>query len=54
MVTLCEFVGLRPSSKNLTLSHQQFLDDFIVMGEDSIRNARNIKKAIEDYGQAIG
>ena len=54
MVTLGEFVGLGPSFKNLTFSRQRFLDDSIVMGEASVRNARNIKKALEDYGQASG
>ena len=47
-----DFFRLKPSSEELTCYHQQFLNDSIVMGEASIRNARNIKKALEDYGKA--
>ena len=54
MVHMGDFVGLNPSSKVLICLHQQFVDDSIFMGEASIRNARNIKRALEDYGQALG
>ena len=54
MVFVGDFVGLRPLSKDLTCSHQKFVDDSIVMGEAFVRNARNIKKALEDYGHASG
>ena len=47
-------MGLNPSSKALICSHQQFVDDSIVMVEASVRNARNVKMAMEDYGQALG
>ena len=48
MVTLGEFVGLTPSSKNLTFFHYKFMDESIIMGEDYMRNARNIKKSLKD------
>ena len=54
MVNMGDFVGLNLSSRALICSHQQFLDDSIVMGEALVRNARNIKRALEDYGQASG
>ena len=54
MVTVGDFVGLKPSSKELNYSHQKFVDDSIVMEEALVRNARNIKNALEDYGQASG
>ena len=54
MVVKGDFVGLSPSSSALVCLHQQFVDDFIVMGEASVRNARNIKKALIDYGDATG
>ena len=49
-----DFIGLKPSSKNQIYSHQQFVDDSILMGEASIKNAKIIKKALNDYGQATG
>ena len=49
MVLKGDFVGLNPSSIALVFSHQQFVDDSIVMGEASVKNARNIKKALVDY-----
>lgn len=52
MVVKGEFVGLNPSSSTLVCSRQQFVDISIVMGEASVRNVRNIKKALSDYGMA--
>ena len=49
-----DFVGLNPSSSSLICSHQQFFDDYIVMGEASVRIARKIKKSLVDYGNASG
>ena len=49
-----DFVGLNPSSSALVCSHQQLVDDSIVMGEASIKNARRLKKALVDYGDATG
>ena len=54
MVMMGDFVGLNPSSTALIFLHQQFVDDSIIMGEASVRNARNIKRALEDYGKALG
>ena len=54
MVNMGDFVGLNLSSRALICSHQQFLDDSIVMGEALVRNARNIKRALEDYEKALG
>ena len=54
MVVKGDFVGLSPSSSTLVFSHQQFVDDSIVMGEASVRNARNIKSALTDHGEATG
>ena len=53
MVLKGDFLGLNPSSSTLVCSHQQFVDESIVMGEASMKNARNIKKALVDYGYAI-
>ena len=49
-----DFVGLNPSSSALVCSHQQFFYESIVMGETLMKNARNIKKALVDYGNATG
>ena len=54
LVHKVDLVGLKSSSKNQIYSHQQFLDDSIIMGEALIKNAKIIKKALNDYGQAIG
>ena len=54
MVNMGDFVGFNPSSRALICLHQQFVDDSIVMGEALVRIARNIKRALEDYGQASG
>lgn len=54
MVLKGDFVGLNPSSLTLVCSHQQFFDDSIVIGEASVKNARSIKKALVDYGNATG
>ena len=54
MVLKGEFLDLNTSSSILVCSHQQFVDNSIVMGEASVKNARNIKKALVDYGNATG
>lgn len=54
MVLNGDFVGLNPSSLALVCYHQQFVDDSIVMGEASVKNARRLKKALVDYGDSIG
>ena len=52
MVLKGDFVGLNPSSSTLIFSHQKFVDDSIVMGEASMRNARNTKRALTNYSEA--
>ena len=47
-------MSLNPSSSTLVCSHQQFVDDSIVMGEASVKNARILKKSLVDYGSATG
>ena len=49
-----DFVGLNPSLLVLVCSHQQFIDDSIVMGEASVKNARILKRDLEDYSLAFG
>ena len=49
-----DFVGLYPSSLDLVCSHQQFVDDSIVMGEALAKNARILKRALEDYSSTSG
>ena len=49
-----DIISLNPSSSSLVCSHQQFVDDSIVMGEASMRNARKIKKTLSEYGMTIG
>ena len=50
MVLKGDFVDLNPFSTALVCSHQQFVDDFIIMGESSVKNAKILKKALGDYG----
>lgn len=52
MIQKGDFVELRPSSKEQTCSHKKKSDDLIVMAEALVKNARNIKKDLEDYRQA--
>ena len=52
MVLKGDFMGLNPSSFALVFSQQKFVDDYIVMGEASMRNVRSINKALVDYGMA--
>ena len=54
MVLKGYFVVLNPSSSTLVYSHQQFVDDSIVMGEALVKNARTLEKALVDYGSATG
>lgn len=49
-----EFVGLKPSSSPLIFSHQQFVDDIILGGEASVREARNVKSILNTYSNATG
>ena len=51
MVQKKDFLGLRPSSKDLTCSYQKIVDVSIVMGEASVKNARNIKRLLRIMGK---
>lgn len=46
--------GLQPSSHPLIFSHGQFVDDTIFMGKYEVREARNLKQAINFYSSASG
>ncbi|XP_057850689.1 uncharacterized protein LOC131061171 [Cryptomeria japonica] len=49
-----EFRGLKPSSADQVCSHQQFVDDSIIMGNSSVKDSRSLKKALDRYGSATG
>lgn len=38
--------GLKPWGNNLPITHQQFVDDIILFGKVSIKEARNIKRIL--------
>lgn len=46
--------GLKPSSSNVVYSHEQFIDDFITMGEATIMEAKNMKIILNTYESAFG
>ena len=46
--------GLQPSSHPLICSHGQFVDDTIFMGKSEVREARNLKLALNLYSSASG
>lgn len=52
LVCLVEIKGLRPSSHPLICSHEQFVDDTIFLGKAEVREARNLKKALNLYSSA--
>lgn len=47
-------VGLTPSSSLLTCSHQQFVDDTILMGRSTVAEAKTLKKILNLYESASG
>lgn len=49
-----EFCGLKPSLVDQVFSHQQFVDDSIIMGKSSVKDSRSLKKALDSYGIATG
>ncbi|XP_059068591.1 uncharacterized protein LOC131859080 [Cryptomeria japonica] len=49
-----EFCGLKPSSADQVCSHQQFVDDSIIMGKASVQDSGSLNKALDSYGIAIG
>ena len=44
--------GFQPSSQPLICSHGQFVDDTIFMGKSEVKEARNLKQAINLYSSA--
>lgn len=46
--------GLSPSSRSDPITHQQFFDDTILMGESSVYEVRYVKRLIEAYKKASG
>ena len=46
--------GLQPSFHPLIFSHGQFVDDTIFMGKVEVKEARNLKQAINLYSSASG
>ena len=47
-----ELIGIKPSLSPVIFSHQQFVDDTILEGEDLVKEARNIKKILNTYSNA--
>lgn len=54
MVSEGSFQGLSPSSSNIVCSHQQFIDDTILLGISSIREAITLKNTLNLYSKASG
>lgn len=48
------FKGIKPSSSSLVFTHQQFVDDTILRGEVSVKEARNVKDILNTYSNATG
>lgn len=48
------FQGLKPCSSNLVCSHQQFIDDTILLGSSTIREGRTLKNALNLISKASG
>ena len=46
--------GLHPSSQPLTCCHGQFVDDTIFMGKADVKEATNLKKALNLYSSSSG
>ena len=49
LVSLGEIKGLWPSSHPLICSHEQFMDNTIFVEKVEVREARNLKKALNLY-----
>ncbi|XP_057816062.2 uncharacterized protein LOC131029568 [Cryptomeria japonica] len=52
LVAFGEIKGGRPSSSNLVCSHQQFVDDAILLGSASVQEAKSFKSSLQLYIQA--
>eukprot|EP00253_Pinus_taeda_P030337 PITA_30337 len=46
--------GLKLWGNNLTITHQQFVDDIMLFGEVSLREVRIIKEVLETFSEASG
>ena len=49
LVSQGDIKGLQPSSHPLICSHGKFVDDTIFLGKAEVREARNLKKALNLY-----
>lgn len=49
-----EIKGLDPHNSQNPQTHQQFVDDIMLMGIASVREARDIKKMLEEFKQVSG
>eukprot|EP00253_Pinus_taeda_P033746 PITA_33746 len=46
--------GLRLWGNELPITHQQFVDDIMLFGEPTVREVRNLKKALDLFAEASG
>ena len=46
--------GIKPSSKSDPFSHQQFVDDTIMGGEASVKEAKAMKDILDIYSKGLG
>eukprot|EP00253_Pinus_taeda_P015299 PITA_15299 len=46
--------GLRLWGNDLPITHQQFVDDIMLFGEPTVREVRNLKKALDLFAEASG
>eukprot|EP00253_Pinus_taeda_P019798 PITA_19798 len=46
--------GLRLWGNELPITHQQFVDDIMLFGEPTVREVRNLKKALDLFAEAYG
>ena len=46
--------GFKPSSKSAPFSHQQFVDDTIMGGEASVKEAKAMKDILDIYSRGSG
>ena len=49
-----ELRGIDPHNSQITQTHQQFVDDTMLMGIASVREARVIKETLEEFNKASG
>lgn len=54
MVNFKFLFGLKPSSGNLVCSHQQFIDDTMLMGQAMVFEGKSIKQLLDNYERASG